>query len=83
MRPWSAPAPRLRRGRLSQGQAFDGQQVVGATVEDGGGDLGLAPHGVDSDQGAFQFEALEQQRDCGDLVGFDVRSFLAEDETLA
>jgi len=27
---------------------LDGQQVVGTPFEDGGGDLGLAPHGVDS-----------------------------------
>ena len=62
---------------------FDGEEVVGAALEDGGGDLGLAAHGIDGDQRAFQFEALEQQRDGGDFVGFDVGGFLAEDEALA
>jgi hypothetical protein len=31
----------------------------------------------------FQFKPLEQQRDGGDLVGFDVCRFLPEDEPLA
>ena len=62
---------------------LDGQQVVGTPFEDGGGDLGLAPHGVDGDQRALQFKPLDQQRDGGDLVGFDVCRFLPEDEPLA
>jgi hypothetical protein len=37
-----------------------GEQVVGATFEDGRGDLGLATHRIDGDQRTLQFETLEQ-----------------------
>jgi len=54
-----------------------GEQVVGASVQDGGGDLSLTAHGIDGDQGAVQFETLEQERDRGDLVGLGVGGLLA------
>jgi hypothetical protein len=62
---------------------FDGEQEICASLEDAGRDLRLASHRIDGDQCSFEFKALEQQRDCGDLIGFDVGSLLAEDETLA
>ena len=55
-----------------------GQQVVGLGVEDGLGDVRIASHGVDGDQGAFEVEALHQRRDGGDLVGFFVDRLLAQ-----
>lgn len=63
--------------------ALEGQQVVAAPAHDGLGDSAPRSHGVDGDEGAPQFEAFEQERDGGDLVGFDVGGLLAEHEALA
>jgi hypothetical protein len=60
-----------------------GEPVVGASIEDGGGDLGPAAHGGDGDQRALQIEALKQQRDGGDFVRLRVGGLLAKDATLA
>ena len=72
---------RVERGRCGGGEealglggqggpiVLEGEQVIGATVADGFGDPGLAADGVDGDQGAGQFQAFEQRRDGGDLVG--------------
>jgi hypothetical protein len=79
---------------------LDGEQVVGLTFENCGGNPGLTPpsglsirlrlteplaslaHGVDGEQRALQFKAPEQQRDDGDLVGFDVPGLLAKHQPL-
>jgi len=44
------------------------QQVIAATLDDGLGDIGLGPHGVDGDERAGQFEPFEQPRNGDDLV---------------
>ena len=59
------------------------QQIVGALVADGLGDLGLTAHGVDRDQRAGQFQPLEQCRDCSDFIGLFFARLLAEHEPLA
>lgn len=62
---------------------FERQQVIGFAIMDGLGDLRRCAHSVDGDQGAFQGQALEQQRDGPDLVGFLRCRFLPQDKALA
>jgi len=63
--------------------AFEGEDVIGLLVEDFLGDVALAAHGVDGDDGAVDRQHIEKRRDGDDLVGF-VRHFdLAEHEALA
>ncbi len=59
------------------------QQIVAATIEDGLGNLGLRSHGIDGDERPGQSQALEQQRDGRDLVGFGLARLLAKHEALA
>ena len=58
------------QGRLV---AFQPQEIIGSVRDDLVGDGGLAAHGVDRDQRAFELfglgELIEQVRDGGDLVG--------------
>jgi hypothetical protein len=63
--------------------ALERQQIVAAAAHDGLGDGVLGSHGVDGDQRPGEVEPFKQQRDGGDLVGFDVRGLLAEHEALA
>ena len=53
--------------------ALEGQQVIGLVGDNPVGDLDLAAHGVDADQGALELlglgEMIEQIGDGGDLVG--------------
>src|SRR5258708_3388757 len=63
--------------------AFEGEDVIGLLVEDFLGDVALAAHGVDGDDGALDRQHVEKRRDGDDLVGL-VRHFdLAEHEALA
>ena len=62
---------------------FEREQVIPTPPYDRVCDGGLRAHGIDGDEGAGQFQAFEQQRDGGDLVGFGVRGLLAEHQTLA
>ena len=57
---------------------FERQQIVGAAADDGLGDRGLGAHGIDGDEGAGQFEAIEQPGDRLDLFGLVVDRFLAQ-----
>src|SRR5262249_34087949 len=60
--------------------AFERENVIGLLIEDFLGDVALAAHGVDGDDGAFDHQHVEKCRDGADLVGF-VRHFdLAEHE---
>ena len=44
--------------------------------------ISLGAHGVDGDQGAGEFEALQQQRDGGDLVRLGRGRFLDQHQSL-
>ena len=57
------------------------EQVVAAAVDDGLGDLGLAPHGVDGHRRAAQVEQTEQFRNCGNLVRHAVGLALPDHQT--
>jgi hypothetical protein len=57
--------------------------VIGLLVEDFLGDVALAAHGVDGDDGAVDCQHIEKRRDGDDLIGF-VRHFdLTEYDALA
>ena len=62
---------------------LQGEQVVAATLDDGLGDLGLCADRIDGDQGTGQGQALQQQRDGGDLVRLVADRLLAQHQTLA
>jgi hypothetical protein len=47
------------------------------------GDVGIASHGVDGNQGAFEVEAFQKDWDSGDLVGFFLDRLLAQHEPAA
>jgi hypothetical protein len=61
---------------------LDGQKVVGLGVENRLGDVGIASHGIDRDQGALKVEALDEGRNGGDLVRFFIDRLLAQHQTL-
>src|SRR5215212_2056460 len=61
---------------------FHRDQVVRALSLDGVGDLGLAAHGIKRDEGSGEGQALEQQRDGGDLIRLGVGGFLPEHPAL-
>src|SRR5262245_32283365 len=62
---------------------FERENVIGFLVENFLGDVALAAHGVDGDDGAFDRQHVEKCGDGDDFVGF-VRHFdLAEHEALA
>ena len=62
---------------------LDGQEVIRAFRPDRSCDPGLAAHGVDRDQSAGQRQALQQQWDRLDLVGFPGHGLLTQHQTLA
>ena len=70
---------------LGQGRpvVLESKQIVGPSGPDRAGNVALAPHGVDGDKGAGEFEPFEQQRDGDDLVALGGDRFLNEDDTLA
>ena len=45
------------------------EQVVTATIEDGLGDPGLRPHGIDGDERAGERQAFQKERNGCDLIG--------------
>src|SRR3954454_15080803 len=59
------------------------QEVVAAAAQDGRRDLGLRADGVDRDQGALESDALQQERDGGDLVRLTRYRLLPEHQPLA
>ena len=61
---------------------FHREQIVRALGLDGLGDLGLAAHGIDGDQGSGEGQALEQQRDGGNLIRLGVGGFLPQHQAL-
>jgi len=73
---------RLDLGACAGLVLLEREHVVPAAVENGSGDGGLRSHGVDGDQGAGQLQALQQQRDGGDLVGLLRHRFLPQHEPL-
>ena len=62
---------------------LEAREIVGALGANGLGDVGLAAHGVDGDQRAGQFQALEQRRNGSDFVGFFRAGLLPQHEPLA
>ncbi len=63
--------------------AFEGENVVGFLVDDGPGDVALASHGVDGDDGALDRHHLQKLRDRDDFVRFLRHFHLPEDQPLA
>ena len=63
--------------------ALQGEDVIGLLVEDLLGDVALAAHRVDGDDGALDRHHVEQLRDGDDLVGFLRHLDLPEHEALA
>lgn len=63
--------------------AFDRQEIVRALRPDRSCDLGLAADGIDGDQGTGERQALQQQWNCLDLIGFPGHGFLPEHQPLA
>src|SRR3954463_13104808 len=92
MRPWSPSVVACRSSSFEGaakkrsispcrfGQLCHRDQVVRALSLDGVGDLGLAAHGVEGDEGSGEGQALEQQRDGGDLIRLGLGGFLPEHE---
>ena len=48
---------------------LDREQVVTATIEDGLGNPGLRPHGIDGDERAGERQAFQKERNGCDLIG--------------
>src|SRR3954452_15357759 len=94
MRPWSPSVVACRSSSFEEaakkrsispcrfGQLCHRDQVVRALSLDGVGDRGLAAHGVEGDEGSGEGQALEQQRDGGDLIRLGVGGFLPEHQAL-
>ena len=61
--------------------AFECEEIVASLLQDLLGDMGLASHGLDSDNASFDQQQLQQVRNRGDLIGFAVGLQLANDET--
>ena len=61
--------------------ALDGQKIVAALLDDLGGNVPLATHGIDADQETFDVECIEQYRDCRDLVALVGDLLLTEHQT--
>ncbi|MNP66398.1 hypothetical protein D3C76_1621080 [compost metagenome] len=51
-------------------------------LEDGLGDLGLAPHGIDGHQTAFDVEQRQQLGNGGDFIGLGVGFYLSEHQLI-
>ena len=62
---------------------LEGEQVVGAPGPDRASDIALAPHRIDGDKGAGEFEPLQQQRNGRGLVALGGDRLLTEDDPLA
>lgn len=61
---------------------LQGQQVLGAGLDQLPGDSFLTAHGVEGDQAAGQGQAPQQRRDGRDFVGFVVHLDLAEHQVI-
>ena len=59
------------------------EQVVTATIEDGLGNPGLRPHGIDGDERAGERQAFQKERNGCDLIGLGLTCLLPEYEALA
>jgi hypothetical protein len=57
-----------------------GQKIVGLGVENALGNVRIASHGVDRDQGALEIDAIEKGRNSGDFVRFFIDRLLPQDE---
>jgi len=62
---------------------LDREQVVTATIEDGLGNPGLRPHGIDGDERAGERQAFQKERNGCDLIGLGLTCLLPEYEALA
>ncbi len=63
--------------------ALEREDVVGLSVHDLAGDLALAAHGVDGDDGALDGQHVQEMRDRHDFVRLFRHLDLAEHQTLA
>ena len=62
--------------------AFDAEHVIGLFVDDLCGDLLLAAHGIDGDDGALEGQQVEKLGDGGDLVGLLIHRPCAQHQLL-
>ena len=63
--------------------ALQSEDIIGVTVDNPGGDIFLATHGINSDDGTVQRQQVEQVGDRRDLIGFVIHLALTEDQSLA
>ena len=65
--------------------AFEGEEIIRFVGDDLVGNLDLAAHGVDGDQGTFELagfsELIDKIRNGGDFVGFFGNAGLCQDQT--
>jgi hypothetical protein len=62
---------------------LEGEDVIALLIDDFLGDVALAAHGVDGDDGPLDRQHIEKRRDGDDLVRFIRDLDLAEHQTLA
>ena len=61
---------------------LDRQDIVSTTIDDLRGNVFLASHGIHGDDGPFEFEFLEQFRNCCDLIGLLVDGLASQDDAV-